>query len=113
MRVLMREPGNSVLLDAISKGGAIAVTFTRPHDHRSIQIKAPAARIADTSPEDAAETARQCACFREELVFVEYTSEFASAYAGFEAGEIVAIELSPVRIFVQTPGPGAGSELAT
>jgi hypothetical protein len=48
---------------------------------------------------------------RDELIGGGYSPAFSAAYVAHEPKEIVAVELSPDRIFVQTPGPGAGSEL--
>jgi hypothetical protein len=112
VRVLMRRRANVALVNAIAKGAPVAATFTRPYDHRSIQIKASSARFADPVPDDASEAARQCAGMRDALINGGYEATFASAYVSFEPGEIVAIELRPDRAFVQTPGPGAGSELS-
>ena len=111
--VLLRKPANLALLDAMAQGGPVAVTFTRPRDHRSIQIKARSARITSVRADDPPEIARQCARMRDELIGAGYSPAFSAAFVAYEPKEIVAIELSPDRIFVQTPGPGAGSELPT
>jgi hypothetical protein len=111
VRVLMRKPANLALLDAIAQGGPVAVTFTRPRDHRSIQIKAKSARITSVHADDPPEVARQCAGLRDQLIGGGYSPAFSAAYVAYEPKELVAMEFSPDRIFVQTPGPGAGSEL--
>jgi hypothetical protein len=48
---------------------------------------------------------------RDQLIGCAYDPALAAAYVSYEPGEVVAFELKPERIFVQTPGPGAGSEL--
>jgi len=48
---------------------------------------------------------------RDELIGGGYDRVLSAAYVAYEPGEVVALELKPNRIFVQTPGPGAGSEL--
>jgi hypothetical protein len=111
VRVLLRKQANLGLLEAIAQGGAIAVTFTRPHDHRSIQVKAPSGRIVDARADDVPEVVRQCAGMRDELMGIGYDPVLSAAYVAFEPSELIAIELNPDRVFVQTPGPGAGSEL--
>jgi len=111
VRVLLRKPANLALLDAIARGGPVAVTFTRPHDHRSIQIKGSAIDITGVRADDPSEVARQCAGMRDELIGGGYSPAFSAAFVAYEPKELVAIELSPDRIFAQTPGPGAGSEL--
>lgn len=112
VRVLLRKPANAGLIDLVAQGGPIAVTVSRPHDHRSIQIKAPMARIATVRPDDLPEIARQTTGMRDELIGCAFDPVLASAYVAYAPGEVVAVELSPDRIFVQTPGPDAGNELA-
>lgn len=111
VRVLLRKPANVALLEVVAQGRPVAVTVSRPHDHRSIQIKAPGAHIAAVRPDDLPEIARQTAGMRDELIGCAYDPVLSAAYVSYEPGEVVALELRPERIFVQTPGPGAGSEL--
>lgn len=112
VRVLLRKPANVALIDVVAQGGPIAMTVSRPQDHRSIQIKAPAARIAAVRSDDLPEVARQTAGMRAQLIGCAFDPALAAAYVSYEPGEVIALELKPERIFVQTPGPGAGSELA-
>lgn len=111
VRVLLSRQFNAPLLDAIEHGGRLAVTFSRPRDHRSVQLKAARACIVNARPDDIAEIARQCSGMREELTNAGHGVAFASAYVAFEPSNLVGIEFFPERAFVQTPGPGAGSEL--
>ncbi len=111
VRVLLRKPANLALMNMVARGCPIAVQTSRPHDHRSIQIKAPTARVAEVRPDDLPEIARQTAGMRDQLIGCAFDPVLAAAYVSYEPGEVVALELKPVRIFVQTPGPGAGSEL--
>jgi hypothetical protein len=48
---------------------------------------------------------------RDELIGCAFDPLLSAAYVAYEPGEVVALELKPDRIFIQTPGPGAGSEL--
>jgi len=111
VRVLLRKPANLALMDVVAQGRPVAVTVSRPHDHRSIQIKGPAAHISVVHPDDLPEIARQTAGMRDELIGCAFDPVLSSAYVAYEPGEVVALELKPDRIFVQTPGPDAGSEL--
>ena len=110
--MLLRKPANVALINVVAQGGPIAMTVSRPQDHRSIQIKAPAARIAAVRSDDLPEVARQTAGMRAQLIGCAFDPALAAAYVSYEPGEVIALELKPERIFVQTPGPGAGSELA-
>jgi len=112
VRILLRKPANIRLLEVVEAGCPIAVTVSRPHDHRSIQIKAPKAGIAAVRPDDLPEIARQTAGMRDELIGCSFSPALSSAYVAYDPGDVIAIELNPDKIFVQTPGPGAGCELA-
>src|SRR5690606_25889955 len=68
VRVWLRKPANVRLLDVVAEGSPIAVTVSRPRDHRSIQIKAPMARVAVGGRDDLPEIARQTAGMRDELI---------------------------------------------
>ena len=111
MKIFLREPANVPLLAALAGGSAIAITFSEPRTHRSIQVKADRARQVELEADDLALVARQVAFFESELVFISYTPRFAAYYCAYRDEEVVALELSPRNAFVQTPGPGAGEQL--
>lgn len=112
MRIFLPEPVNTALLAAFSAGSPVAVTFSAPRNHRSIQVKGSAVRPVELDDGDLEEVARQVKDFENDLVFVNYPSRFSAAYTAYRPEEIVAIEFSPRDAFVQTPGPGAGEVLA-
>lgn len=112
VRVIFREHANAAFRQAIAAGAPIAVTFTRPYSHRSIQFKASRAEIVHLSPPDGPAAFRQTRAFRDELVSVGYGETFASGYTRFEPHELAAAEFLPESAFVQTPGPSAGSALS-
>lgn len=111
VRVVYREPPNAALHRAIASGAPIAATFTRPSTHRSIQLKAPRAELARTTPPDGPSAMLQTRAFADELVRAGYSVRFATAYTRFEPHELAALAFLPESAFVQTPGPSAGSAL--
>lgn len=113
MRLFLAEAFNAPLLMAFDHGSPIAVTFSAPHNHRSIQVKAHAVGRVELAEGDLAEVIRQVQAFEDDLVFVHYTRRFSQHYTAYRLEETVAIEFSPSDAFVQTPGPGAGEQLAS
>lgn len=111
VRLVVRSDTNEAVRNAVSQGGGLAVTFSQPTTHRSIQFKATLAKICDPEASDQQLAAVQTAGFRAELVAVGYTETLASRYCSFEPDRLFAIEFVPVLAFVQTPGPGAGAPL--
>jgi hypothetical protein len=110
-RVVLRKSSNPKLLKALADGARFAVTFTQPSTHRSIQLKAPSARIVDTNVGDAPAALAQTSDFRRDLMDVGYSESFARTYCGFEPHDLLTITFAPEQAFVQTPGPNAGSAL--
>jgi hypothetical protein len=111
VRVFVQTERNRDILDAIRSGSAVAATFSRARDHRSIQLKAPRAEVADPMCDDLSEVARQCAIARDELVELGYTRMQAQVYHDFDRLDLQVVAFRPDRFFTQTPGPGAGAEL--
>jgi hypothetical protein len=111
VRVLVPRNPNLSLLAAIEGGSPVAVTFSRPRDHRSIQLKARSAVVAPILPDDGCEAARQSAVLADELIEIGYSREQADSFVAIAADDLVSVEFRPDRLFTQTPGPGAGAEL--
>jgi hypothetical protein len=111
LRLVLRRRGNERLLAAIADGSPVAVTFTQPTTHRSIQLKASRADVAAPGPEDEGHRARQHLALRDELVAIGYSNTLATTYRACEGEETAIIVFAPEDAFVQTPGPGAGSAL--
>lgn len=109
--VLVSREANRPLLEAVAAGSALAATFSRARDHRSIQIKTSFASIHDIESGDPSEAARQSALLADDLMELGYSRLQAEAHAFCDAADLVALEFRPERVFTQTPGPGAGAEV--
>jgi hypothetical protein len=92
-------------------GSALAVTFSRARDHRSIQLKSPGAFIRALQPGDLCEAARQCAILADEVTELGYTPDMARCFVAHDPHDLASVEMRPDRVFTQTPGPGAGAEM--
>ena len=112
VRIVLRKSSNPALFRAVREGSGLAVTFTKPSTHRSIQLKANAARVSSTAAKDGLAAKSQTADFSADLVACGYTEEFSRAYCAFAQDDLAAIDFVPEHAFVQTPGPGAGSALS-
>ena len=111
MRLLLPRAGNEELLTMVERGAGIAVTFSQPVTHRSIQVKGSRGVVAAPDEEDRREVLRQSQGMRRELIEVGYPTAFAEAYCMIDPDIIVAVDFTLDAAFVQTPGPGAGAEL--
>ena len=98
-------------LDACAHaGGRIAVTFSAPLSHRTIQIKGVCSTAA-VATEDAATAARQSEAFAAILSAIGYSPPFVTAICDYRSSDMRALEVSIDAAFEQTPGPGAGRPL--
>lgn len=102
----------AVLAD-IRDNAAIAVVFCRPSSDQALQIKASDAAIVATTRE-AILTAQR---YREKMIGeiqpLGFTPEMLGAAFGIAASDVVAIRCTPHTAYEQTPGPNAGSAIAT
>ncbi|WP_172332558.1 hypothetical protein [Mangrovicoccus sp. HB161399] len=109
-RVFLARGGNGALLELVRNGASVGMTLTGV-DHRSIQVKARSGRVVAPEPQDIAELHRQIAAHRDWLEIVGFTRAFAETLTVFAEEDVAGIEFLPERVYVQTPGPGAGSRL--
>jgi len=110
--VLVEPSRAGTLLEDIAANGRIAVVFSQPSTHRTIQLKGSDASIVRVTPADRAVASRHLAAWKQELGSIGYTPDLAAAVRG--AGDrIAAIRFTPSAAFQQTPGPKAGQRLAT
>jgi hypothetical protein len=95
-------------LSNLSDNGAIAVTMTRPYDHKSIQIKgrAVATRAADDA--DRALMSVHRAALTEQFALVGVPRSITRRLTNWPS---VAVDIEVNAAFLQTPGPRAGQPL--
>ena len=108
--VLVEPARAGSVLDNVAANGMIAVVFSRPSTHRTIQLKGTDARLARVTAADRAVAARHLDAWVEELTAMGYRPDFARAVRG-QADGMAAITFTPSSAFQQTPGPGAGERL--
>lgn len=102
----------AALLDDLRRGGAIAVVFSEPSTHRTLQLKGDDARILPIEAGDEALAAEYVTIFADGLDRLGYPGEVLRAVLAHEPGDLVAVAFTPQAAFSQTPGPGAGTPLS-
>jgi hypothetical protein len=105
--LLLRSQARQLLRD-VADTGAIAVVFSEPSTHRTIQLKGSDARIDTVQPADTAVADGHRTAFADDIIPLGYVRELAYAIHGFTPDDLVAVTFTPTDIFQQTPGPGAG-----
>ena len=104
------ERAGTVLAD-IAATGMIAVVFSQPSTHLTIQLKGTDAKLVRVTPAERAVADRHLQAWVDELCLIGYTPDFARAVRGRAEQGLAAIAFTPTAAFQQTPGPGAGQPL--
>lgn len=100
------------LLADIAATGAIAVVFSEPSTHRTLQFKGNDARACAVEAGDEALVAAHRQAFVDEIVPLGYTRELALTVHSVPQGELSAVTFTVAEIFEQTPGPRAGARVS-
>lgn len=101
----------AALLDDIRRSGALAVVFSQPSTHRTLQLKGDDARIVPVAAADRALCQRYIEIFVDGLTQLGYPGEVLRALLDHDPDDLVAVQFTPASAFSQTPGPGAGEPL--
>jgi len=97
--------------DALEASRRIAVVFSYPSTHQTMQLKGSEAEVGSLAPGDHEIIARHVDDFVDELGRLGYPRDVVRAYHWCEAAEVRAVTFAPSAAFEQTPGPGAGAPL--
>ena len=85
-----------------------AVSFSRPRDHRTVQMKGPVRVVREARADEQAFVDAYRHAFARQLDFVGMPPAYTLHIAWWPC---VVIEVVVRDIFQQTPGPGAGARL--
>lgn len=108
--LLFADVAEAVCRD-IAANGQVAVCFSRPSTHETVQVKGRDARFALAAPQDVA-TARGCLDrLIDDLVSMGFERRTMEAFFWGDPKDLVAIRFTADSAFAQTPGPSAGRAL--
>lgn len=91
--------------------GAIAVAFTQPSTHRTMQLKSRDARVTTLLPEDAQMIEAYRDAFVIEVGADGFHEEMVRSLLACPPEQLVALTFCPSEAYTQTPGPNAGKKL--
>jgi hypothetical protein len=107
--VFVPEASARAILANLAANGRVAVAFSRPLDHRSIQIKGACLGTRPASADDRGVQERYRAAYFEQLHAVGVPRAVARRIAWWPS---VAVDVRVTELYEQTPGPGAGRRLS-
>lgn len=91
--------------------GRIAVVFSRPSTHRTLQLKGDDAVVRPLVRGETAIPERYVGGFAEDIGKLGHTEAQARTLVAAVDGDLLAIDFTPSAAFEQTPGPNAGAPL--
>jgi len=99
------------LVQDVAATGYIAVVFSEPSSHRTVQLKARRALLRNAEAADEPVMARYLASMEHEIQQVGFAPHLTRAMLSHRLDDLVAITFEPEVAFDQTPGPKAGTRL--
>jgi len=109
--VYLSRPQSRRVLQDIAANGHLAVVFSEPSTHRSVQLKAGAASLRSAGADDQPRLASYLASMEREIQLVGFAPELTRAMLACRLEDVVAVSFRPELAFDQTPGPRAGAAL--
>lgn len=111
LTVLVSRPQAAELLRDVGRSGRLAVVFSQPSTHRTLQVKGEDAQIGPASAQQLAAVRQHRDAFAAEVVPLGFADATVRLLLTCDDDEIVAVCCTPVAVFDQSPGPRAGNML--
>lgn len=111
VRILVSAKQATQLLEDVHRSGAMAVVFSKPSTHRTLQLKGRDAARCEADADDLLAVARYRDAFIAETSALGHPAHLIGAMLDCPDEDIVAIRFTPDAAFSQTPGPQAGQAL--
>lgn len=107
---LNRLAARQVLAD-LEATGQIAVVFSEPSSHRTLQLKASRVQMRPAEDGDAAILQRYLRGMEWQLHQIGFAPRQTRTMLSHRLSDVVAVSFAPELAFDQTPGPKAGARL--
>jgi len=99
------------LLDDIAATGQVAVVFSSPASHQTLQLKSGRVSLRPMEMSDLPRLQRYRESMEQEVGAVGFPPVFTQAMLAHRIDDVVAIVFCPDQAFDQSPGPRAGTPL--
>ena len=110
--VYLRRSQSRQLLQDIADTGRIAVVFSEPSTHHTLQLKAGQAQQRPATTDDLPVLQAYLRSMEHEVGLVGWGPHYVGAMLAAPLDDVVAVSFIPDAAFDQTPGPRAGSVIA-
>jgi hypothetical protein len=99
------------VLGDIAAGGRIAVMFSRPSTHLTLQVKSTRVAVREAQEGDRALLERYVQAMEREIGSIGYPTRLARGMLAHRLEDVAALTFEPEEAFDQTPGANAGAPL--
>jgi len=110
--VFLNRSQSVQLLRNVATTDRLAVVFSEPGTHRTLQLKARGVRIREAAQSDVPTLERYLDSMKVELGRVGIGPPLVAAMLAHRLDDVVALEFTPEEAFDQTPGPRAGQPIS-
>lgn len=101
------------LLQDLAATGQVAVVFSQPSTHRTLQVKASRVDLRPADAEDVPVLAAYLKAMEHEIAQVGFGAPITRAMLAHRHEDVVAVSFLAEQAFDQTPGPRAGATLGS
>lgn len=99
------------LLECLRENRSIAVVFSQPSTHRTVQLKGRDTEISTLLPGDVELIEAYLAAFTRELQPLGFQEDLIRTLLACPLSDIACLGFTPTEAYSQTPGPNAGQPL--
>lgn len=111
LTILVSHSQARAVVAGVRQRGVLAVAFSEPSTHRTVQLKGVDAVVAAAGPADLAHVGAYRDSYARELGLLGYNPDLIYALLSCPDEDITTISFTPSAAFSQTPGPNAGQAL--
>jgi hypothetical protein len=109
--VYLNRASSAQLLADLQATGHIAVVFSEPSTHRTVQVKASQVQVRHALATDTELLQRYLSAMEVQLNYVGFGPHYTRIMLAHQPEDVVAVSFTPEQAFDQTPGPKAGARL--
>jgi hypothetical protein len=113
VRVLVSQAQSAELIAHLRDGSGLAVVFSQPSTHLTLQFKAARAAVEPATETDVAAVARYRAAFIDELRQLGYPPALLRAFMACPDCDLAALVFAPNAVYNQTPGADSGVQIGS
>lgn len=111
LAVFVAPSQSAALLRDVASTQVVAVVFSRPSSHETIQIKGSDASVRPLAGGELQQARQLTEQLIEDIVSLRFHEQGVRTLLSIDDADLVAVVFTPAAVFGQTPGPRAGERL--